>query len=754
MHMTTYRTSFILCLLLVSISACSSASLPVVIKGVATSEIILTSYATAREEQAAHVLQRHVELITGTRIPIVTGATSAKKTHIWIGQAALDKKGDLETITLAGEGHALLTEAPNVYIVGHKGKSVLYGVYSLLETHFGVRKYDAGPVSFKKRSDLVLPDHLHELFESPFIYRESFYPTSTNAEYLDWHKLHRFEDLWGVWGHSFFKFLPPETYFKAHPEYYASVNGKRQATQLCLSNAAVLQLTIAWFKEKIAANPDASYWSIAPMDGAGYCTCSLCSKADAEEGGPQGSLIRFVNAIAKEFPAQQFTTLAYGYTANAPRKTKPAKNVFIQLSTIDANRQLPLSSEPKSAAFRKQLQDWAGCTDNLFIWDYTTQFTAYLNPFPMYDTYQENMQYLSAHGVKGVFEQGGGSTFSDMAPLVSYLQAKLLWNPKADPFAIRKDFLNGYYGKAASFIDAYLNMLLKARDESHAILDIYGSPILSRTNYLSPQWIERYSELLDEAEASVEGSPLFSKRVEAVRLSLEYAVLQQSRSFGVYPHGYLEKLGSAYQVKTNWPARIKHFVFQAKEHGVQELAEGGASPDAYAAEWQEIFANPYLPSLLLGQQVELKGDYVLDYPANGPQTLTDGLVGNTDFSYNWLLFEGLDADAIIKLPLLANQSISLRFNYLIDPRHYIFSPLQVLIQASRDGKNFQTLKEQSLEENYTEGTKVQQKELTFQISSEMKYMRLILKCPNELPNWFSGARTRKPLIALDEITLK
>ena len=38
--------------------------------------------------------------------------------------------------------------------------------------------------------------------------------------------------------HSFYKYLPPEKYFDAHPEWYSEINGKRkhEHAQLCLTN--------------------------------------------------------------------------------------------------------------------------------------------------------------------------------------------------------------------------------------------------------------------------------------------------------------------------------------------------------------------------------------------------------------------------------------------------------------------------------------------------------------------------------------
>src|SRR5690606_34784914 len=111
---------------------------------------------------------------------------------------------------------------------------------------------------------------------------------------------------------------------------YALVKGKRQASQLCLSNENVYKIVVSEFKKRMADNPDALYWSISPNDDNGWCTCDKCSAVDNEQGGPAGSLIKFVNRVAGAFPDHKFTTLAYGYTHKAPRM-KPAANVYVFL---------------------------------------------------------------------------------------------------------------------------------------------------------------------------------------------------------------------------------------------------------------------------------------------------------------------------------------------------------------------------------------------------------------------------------------
>ncbi|WPQ62309.1 DUF4838 domain-containing protein [Chitinophaga sancti] len=704
--------------------------------------IVLPVEATKNETHAGSVLQDYVKRISGVTLAIIKENSYQKnQAAIFVGNT----EHGLSFGKLKGEGFIIASDAKDVYIKGGTGKGVVYGVYTLIEKYFGARKYAEGPADMPASKEVSVPQQLMDKEEPTLVYRETYYPAAFDNEYLEWHKLHRFEDLWGVWGHSFFKIVPPKTYFSAHPEYYALVDGKRQATQLCLSNEGVFKVTVDYLRHAIADNPDALYWSIAAEDGGGFCTCNQCSQVNKEEGSTAGSLIRFINSVAAQFPDQHFTTLAYTYTAKAPIKTKPAANVYIMLSSIDAYRQEPLSTIPSAADFRKNLENWGALTDNLFVWDYTTQFTNYLAPFPDYNNLQPNLQYMTAHKVRGVFSQGSGDTYGDMGAYNAYLQAQLLWDPSVDAAAVTKDFFNGYYGKAGAAMLEYVHAL----SETKAQLDIYGNPVASARNYLSPEAIDKYSIILDKAEAAVEDPYL--KRVYNARLGLEYCVLQQSRFFGTDKYGYLQASGNGYVVNPRWPERVKKFVAQCKVAGVKELSEGGASPDAYQQEWDTIFSKKWVNSLAFGGKVTLVNPPSDEYPAKRERTLTDGLLGTKDFSINWLFIYGKDLVATIDLG--GEKTVNtVQMNFLNDPRHYIFNPATITVETSVDGVHFTPAGTQKsafpAEEDYTTSINT----FKFGLAAvHAKYVRVTGQCQAGVPGWRGAPATKKASLCCDEV---
>ncbi|MBE7178270.1 MAG: DUF4838 domain-containing protein, partial [Mucilaginibacter polytrichastri] len=252
--------------------------------------IIIPDEPLIAENKAAGVLQRYVQQVCGVLLPVKTESAAAKTPAIFIGKT--EAGSAFYTGRVQHDGYVFVTARQQIFIAGLRGKGSVYGVYDFLERYFGCRKYDASAAVFQHLDKVSVPDELNEVHNPAFVYRESYYPPSADPEYLEWHKLQQFTDLWGIWGHSFFRLVPPDEYFKAHPEYFSLVNGKRVPRQLCLSNDAVFFLVKTAVQNAIARNPDALYWSLSQMDGGGYCTCPHCAAADAEEGGPQGSLIR------------------------------------------------------------------------------------------------------------------------------------------------------------------------------------------------------------------------------------------------------------------------------------------------------------------------------------------------------------------------------------------------------------------------------------------------------------------------------
>lgn len=736
-------------MLCLAISSCSGSAQEVTLTagGNSVYSIVLPVTPTKLETRSAKVLQDYMKRVSGAMLPIVNEQAAPAGKGIYVGYTR--KAGQVVPGKLPDESYKVMVRGSDVVMCAGNGRGLIYGVYNFIEQHLGCKKISAGPALTPHRDKITVPADLDESGRPSFIYRESYYPGSADAEYLEWHQLQRFEDLWGLWGHSFNKLVPAKTYFKQHPEYYAEVKGVRQPTQLCLSNEDVFTILTSELQKRITANPDAMYWSVSPNDDIGYCECSKCRAVDHEQGSQAGSLIRFVNRVAAKFPDVYITTLAYGYTHRAPKNLRPADNVYIFLSTIDAYRNKPLATEGSAAVFRSDLKGWRTLTSKLFVWDYVTQFTNYLAPFPNLLTLQPNIKYFRDNCIKGVFSQGSGDTYGEWAELRDYLVAEILRDDNADVKALTAQFLEEYYGPAAKFLLPYIGQTHGNMEESKRNLDIYGNPVNEWNAWLSPKFLDDYSQLMDDAEAAVENKPIFAERVMRARLPLEYTVLQQARFYGLEKFGvWVQNDKGDWEIKANLKEKVARFVANCRKAGVKELSEGGPSPDQYQAEWNGIFANGVTPSIARGGTVALQYPFAPEYPAKGNRTLVDGTPGYSDFSYNWLCFYGTDMVATIDMGKEKNVT-GFKMHFLDDPRHWIFLPLNIKIAVSENGSDYKEVANIAVpqqEEHY----QLDIRQFAAEARVKARYVRVTATNLPALPEW-RYREHKKPMIACDEI---
>lgn len=453
--------------------------------------------------------------------------------------------------TYADDEFSLETRGDKLFIKGGK-RGVIYGGYELLES-LGCRFFTPECEKIPSIINLEIPD-INKREKPVFEYRETDYHNTTRYSYkyatmcrVNGSSNRIPEHLGGhtsyaLFAHSFGVLVPPQQYFENHPEYYAMVDGKRDAGdhvewQLCLSNPDIVDIAVENIRKILKENPDKKIVSISQNDNINYCRCEQCQKIDKEEGSPVGAIIRFVNKIAEilepEFPDVMFDLLAYSYSRPASHLTKVRHNVCVRLCAsrtcyahpfekcTDRSHATP-RPDGTSTIFIEDLKEWSKICNRLYIWDYTSNFPLYLMPFPNWRVLQPNLQTLTKHNVKGVFEEAnraenGGTDFNELR---NYLLCKLMWNPNCDIDAHRKEFMECFYGDAAPYLDQYLNMqsdYVEKEDYHLYIQEIH------RPGYLEDEWLDKYNDLFDKAEAAVAGDGIRLARVQKARLSVRFA---------------------------------------------------------------------------------------------------------------------------------------------------------------------------------------------------------------------------------------
>jgi hypothetical protein len=657
-------------------------------------QIVVPDQVSPAEQQAAEKLQHYLAEILHKSVPIKKEEAYQDGPAFFIGQTKYAQTRNINLKQLKEDGFVLHPVEENLIVAGGAGKGVLYGVYGLLEL-WGFRMYTSASVHVPDAGSTIMPKD--ELVVVPVVqYRTTSYRDTRDPEYTDWHRLSSRND-WGLFVHTFNELVPPDKYGKTHPEYFSLVNGNRlPGTQLCLSNREVLAVLIASLKEKIAAKPAATYWSVSQNDNDQYCRCEPCTQLNTKYGGvPSGSILYFVNDVAKAFPDKIISTLAYWYSRKPPQNIQAEPNVNIMLCNIESRRQRPVfETDP---AFSSDLITWGKLSGNILIWDYNIQFANLVSPFPNLHTLKPNIKFYTDHRVNSLFMQANGQAGGEMAGLRSYLICQLMWNPDADDSALMDEYLTGYYGEAAPYIRQYIDKMRESLISTGFKLNIFGSPEDAKDAYLSPEMMKVYNGLFDQADKAVEKNPQLLTRVKIARLPILYATIQIGRNEEVdSPRGMFAHTPDGKVIaKPEMKALVTQFVSGCKQDGVTRVRERTTPPDDYLASYERVFTKmaEMQHAKSLGKKITS-----VTLPEGGAvkaQRLTDGIFGSWESwsapDVNWVAYKGEHMDFVLDLgEVMDVRSINMDFlNAQAQPDwNLLVLPAYVSYATSTDGNAF------------------------------------------------------------------
>ncbi|MCX6225614.1 MAG: alpha-glucuronidase family glycosyl hydrolase, partial [Bacteroidia bacterium] len=156
-----------------------------------TGDIVISPKATDIEQYAALELQRYLYLVTGEKLDIRTGAAAIKPGSFILGQPATNPQIKKLVADKPGpQGYVLKKVGGNIIIAGADPEGVLYGVYGLLEDHYGVGFYLGGDVLPETMLPLM-PENLDET-KTPAVAIRGFLPwtnfpqSATSYSWDDW----------------------------------------------------------------------------------------------------------------------------------------------------------------------------------------------------------------------------------------------------------------------------------------------------------------------------------------------------------------------------------------------------------------------------------------------------------------------------------------------------------------------------------------------------------------------------------------
>lgn len=566
--------------------ASASSSLTLARNGRSPYSIAISPEASLSEQRGASELQRFMEEISGARLPITSDAGRTQNHLVLVGNSpALQRlRLNIDFDRLGGEGFILKTVGNHLVIAGGRQRGTMYGVYAFLEK-LGCRWFTAN-VSHIPKMRAIRVEPLDETQKPAFEYREPFFEEALDK---DWAARNRMNGAhakldastggrveYYPFVHTFAELIPPEKYFKDHPEYFSLVDGARRAenAQLCLTNQDVLRLGIETVMGWIREHPEATIYSVSQNDCTGWCECVNCQRVEKEEGGAHsGPLLRYVNAVAaaveKNHPEKLIDTLAYWYTEDPPANVRPRANVRIRLCPIGACDAHPFEACPYDAYFFKHLQAWSKITNQLYIWHYNTNFSDYLLPLPDFDELAADIPMYRRHGVVGVFLEGSPSPGggAENAELRSYVMARLLWDTETDVRQAIDEFHTANYGEAARPMRAYFDLLhrqVRLPPQGHGnhawIYDRADAP------YLDGEFLAEATKLFGQAETAARNETAH-RNVRKARLSIDYIQLTRAKVFTVQD-GWYQPAALA-GLKETW----NRFVAAVRSFGITELRE-------------------------------------------------------------------------------------------------------------------------------------------------------------------------------------
>lgn len=717
--------------------------------------IIIPEKVSDNELVAAQILASFLNKISGTEFMIFSDAYPVVEHEILIGNTKQTIQLIPESIRIkpSPSGFYIAQHNGKLIIMGGNGKGVIHGVTWFLETFLGV-EYLSPTVqiipemkSFEYHHADILQNPATEIriVNGPFG-RDSLYRYFRRLDVVDEYWANSAGDHYYV--HTFTRLVPPEKYFDTHPEYFSLINGERvKYGQLCLSNPDLVSITINTLREAMKRHPGKKLWSVSQNDNFYSCQCDPCRHTDSIEGSPSGTLLRFVNQIARAFPDQTITTLAYQYTRKPPAITRPDKNVLITHCSIELNRSLPIEEDPGSRAFVEELEGWSRICDNIKIWDYEVQFTNYLCPFPLWHTLQPNIQMFNRRGTKAHFQQCNAQHGVEFAELKSWLMSHLLWNSELDADSLIKVFMASYYEDASPYVLQYFDLLQAEAMNSGERLDIYGSPVMHAESFLSAANISRYNEIFDQAEKRVSNTPELLERVKIARLPVTFSEIEIAKTdiFGERGWYYLvngkfkEKLEMRRKLDTLYAVSVRNKI---------PYNENGVTAQMYYENSVRTFSISIEGNQAFGKPAKYQPEPAPQYTFKGPAMLTNGVSGHENWKLNWLGWEGKDVEIEVDLlePLSLKEIIISTLNR---PDVWILHPAAIDCMISVDGSDFTSIGKTEPDQSRPSAMNI--KDHVFKAPDrKFRYIRFAITGTKALPGWhaYSG---QKSWVFLDEI---
>ncbi len=490
---------------------------------------------------AAKELVRAMRLVSHAKKPSGEDAEALGKTVVCIG---IDPKLKEEEIRIHFDGEKL-------QLSGGSSVSTIHAVYFFLQKELGVRWLFPGEKGefMPRKNAYQIPEKM-DIRHIPSIKYRGFHMCG------DWYKVDEFREWMSrnfinIHRHAFnfkneVRFYRmwsdhntslSRDYFKEHPEYFAEIDGRRIATQICLNHPEVDRLVYEKLADFLRPRVAVDIVSLFLPDNQEYCQCAKC-----KEKGVSTSWFDFYNRLTDklkaDFPRLKFATLAYqGYLA-AP--ANPVRNTeFVEYASHNRCN-IHKYGHPGCARNEKtykQKLDWQATGTPMG--DYAYEFDIFSGPntpfTPFYsmikDTVMKSVEDLK---LAALIPEVGLSPKKDpdhqthlKERLANYIYAQLMWDHTKTIEELIGEWCDLAYGNAAGKMKEYFIALDKQWDSMDIHFGILGNPMPVAEKFLTPEFLAKLTALLQAAEKDLNGEKNEAFEFEKTLLSTWMRHLEQ-----------------------------------------------------------------------------------------------------------------------------------------------------------------------------------------------------------------------------------
>jgi hypothetical protein len=601
--------------------------------------------------QSARLLQAGFKA-NGIEIAVVTEpARDPAKPGIYLGQTALATRHGIDTAAFAGwtfllqalgrdiivagrdhpapkaktnqgsQSHARIATAKAVTLFMHQylGTRFLYPelqAWSTLAAAGNIDWLTNPAVEFLPMPRITVPADLR-LQRTPVMEFDITYPPVVSFYHLSQNRFPLVDSISG--GHTWHRAIPPETYAKTNPEYFALLGGSRYTqghdanAQYCISNPQVQDLMAR----------DLAYWftqgfhtaDLGQPDGFRPCQCQACNDlfGTGQDWNEKIWILHrnLAQQMHQAFPGRVVVISSYIQTADPPKTFKVfPPNVRLLLTGTNDSDFAPWREVVVPQGFSSYLYNW---TANL-----VPRFVPMRTPLYV----QTQAQRLVTNRIRSIMRDGNGGVVYGMEGPTYYTMGRLYENPEQFPAKeFVHEFIEAAFGRAAHPMQRFYDQLFHGielhasytgtREVAWAYRDIYGGgrkllsdPFQMTAFLLAPDLMAALDETLKQAEAVTDAGPKVAMRLALVRREFDYLnALSQAvhlyRAYQAVPDAAIldrllnvldarNELIKSYFVKGNQLAGWSHELYPPPGHNIDHMM---LNFEGYQEPWKDTFLN-------------------------------------------------------------------------------------------------------------------------------------------------------------------